>query len=181
MGAGVGYSRWHRPPPPTYAETRAGFVRLNADLAPPVDFVALGDSITESVYFGQICGTWFNAGVGGAKVDDIAGIARYVLPKLKPKTILVAVGTNDFMAGGTLPDFERGYLALLAALPPAKVILMGVPNSAAASAFVRSQAATRGFRYVKPITGAGFTIADGVHLTDAGARLYRDRVKVACH
>jgi lysophospholipase L1-like esterase len=178
---GAGYFRWHRPPPPTYAETRAGFVRLNADLAPPVDFVALGDSITESVYFGPVCGSWFNAGVGGAKVGDIAAVARYVLPKLKPKIILVAAGTNDFMAGGALPAFERDYLALLATLPRAKVILMGAPNSAAASAFVRSQASARGFRYVEPITGAGLTIADGVHLTNAGARLYRDRVKVACH
>jgi len=188
-GVGVGYDRWHRPPcPPPPArqieqmvDTRVLQVTQAAAAAGRVDFVVLGDSIAASVYLDSACGRGFNAAVPAARIADVAGVAAAVLPKLRPHILLVAVGTNDLRAGDAgLAGFRQDYASLVAGLPAAQILLMGVPNSAAASADIERIARDRGFGYVPPVTGQGATIADGIHLTRAGAERFRSRIAAAC-
>ncbi|SFR86158.1 SGNH/GDSL hydrolase family protein [Sphingomonas jatrophae] len=161
-----------------YTALREDFVRSNLELAMPADTLVLGDSVSESVNFEQVCGTTFNAGIGGAKVPDAARLAPLALARIRPRTVILAIGTNHFWDGPALTDaFRRDYLALARSLPGRKIIV-GVPNSAPASAFMRQVAAELGASYVAPLTGK--LTRDGVHLTIAGARLYRDRIAAAC-
>ena len=164
----------------SYTAKRSAMVQANAAIAPPQDFVALGDSLTEQVYLADVCGRSFNAGVGGARVADVAVMADRILKRLQPKVILVAVGTNDFWTGMDVATFRTQYAALLARLPRAHIILMGLPESAEGTAAIREMAKARGFTYVDPVTGPGNTVDDGAHLKSPGARLYRQRIAVAC-
>jgi lysophospholipase L1-like esterase len=180
IGAIVGFAfaRWNYSMP-TYAEQKTVFVRTAASIAPPMDTVALGDSVTEEAWLEGACGKTFNAGIGGARVIDLRMIAKDILPRLRPKTIVVAVGANHFWKRPE-PEFQRDYPKLIAELPQAKLILVGVPNSAEASAFVRNLARQNGATYLPPVTGAGNTVPDGVHLTTKGAWLFRARIERSC-
>lgn len=164
----------------SYTAKRSAMVQANAAIAPPQDFVALGDSLTEEVYLADVCGRSFNAGVGGARVDDVIVVADRILKRLQPKVILVAVGTNDFWTGMDAATFRTRYAALLARLPHAHIILMGLPESADGTAVIREMAKARGFAYVDPVTGPENTVDDGAHLKLPGARLYRQRIAAAC-
>ncbi|WP_157217793.1 SGNH/GDSL hydrolase family protein [Flavisphingomonas formosensis] len=156
-------------------------VQLNAAIAPPQNFVALGDSIVESVYLSDVCGTSFNAGIGGGKIGDVQFLAESILKRLRPHMILVAVGTNDVWAGAGIAEFRQKYSELLNHLPVAKTMLMGVPNSAAASATIRDLAVAHSFTYVAPVTGPGLTVDDGAHLKSLGAIVFRNRIERACN
>jgi len=164
----------------TYTAKRSAMLWLNAAVAPPQNFVALGDSITEAVYLADVCGTSFNAGIGGGKIEDVSSLADKILKRLQPRILLIAVGTNDIWAGSDIPTFTQHYTQLVEHLPKARTILMGVPNSPDASAMIRTLAAKRGAIYVPPVTGSDYTIADGAHLKPAGARMFRQRVAGAC-
>lgn len=155
------------------------FVETSAAVAGQVDTVVLGDSVTEETWLDGACGRTFNAGIGGARVRHVSEVAARILPELKPKTIVIAVGANHFWVRPE-PEFEQDYPKMLDQLPPARLVLVGVPNSRSASAFVRKQAASRGAIYVPPVVGEGLNLPDRVHLTVAGARLYRARLEAAC-
>ncbi len=160
-------------------DRRIQFVEVRASPGRASRCVALGDSVTEETWLDDACGRTFNAAVGGSRVRHVRAVADAVLPRLKPKTIIVAVGANHFWKRPEA-EFQKDYPKLLASLPSARLILMGVPNSPAASAFVQSLARQRGATYIPPVTGSGNTIPDGVHLTPQGAALFRQRVQQAC-
>ena len=160
-----------------YTQTRAKIVRAALANAQPVDTLVLGDSISEMTFLAGVCGKTFNAAVAGARVGDVASLAPYAIERTRPKTIVLEVGTNHFYTDPNLPDFERQYVALVDSLPGRK-ILVGVPNSPAASSFVRSVASQVHATYVEPVTGN--LTSGGAHPTPEGAVLYRHRIHQAC-
>lgn len=179
LGLGVGYWRWHPAIQPSYAETRGGFVRLLAHQRGDVDTLIIGDSVTEETWLDDVCGSTFNAGVGMFRLSDAAKMAAYAVPRTHPKTVVLAIGTNDFWHKTTpLSDFERRYSELLDSLAGKHLILVGANTSAEASAFIRQEARRRGAVYIPPVPTSLTT--DGVHLTAAGARLYRRQIQQHC-
>lgn len=177
LGLTFGYDRWSVQQP-TYHDSRAGYIQLNASVAGRQDTVVLGDSVIESTWTEGACGRTFNAGMAGAKVHDVHRLARKILPDLKPSTIIVSVGANHFWNGDReLPAFRTQYRDLIADLPQARLVLLGVPNSSAASADVRQFAREKGALFVPPVRGS---LPDGVHLTPSDALRLRERLRQAC-
>jgi hypothetical protein len=160
-----------------YTQSRTTFVRMALSNAEPVDMLVLGDSISEMAWLDDVCGKTLNASVAGAKVGDIAALAPYAIQRTQPKVIVLEVGANHFHSHPDLPDFQLQYAALVQSLPGRK-ILVGVPNSADASSFVRSVARESDAAYFEPVTGK--LTRGGVHPTRAGAAVYRQRLQQAC-
>ena len=161
----------------SYTQTRAKYVRAALSNAPPVDTLVLGDSISEMTWLTGVCGKTFNAAVAGARIGDVAALAPYAIERTRPKVIVLEVGTNHFHTDPNPSDFQQQYLALLNSLPGRK-ILVGVPNSRAASNFVRRVASQIDAAYVEPVTGQ--LTSGGTHPTPEGASVYRQRVQRAC-
>jgi hypothetical protein len=171
---------WLRDAPgKSYTQTRTKFVRTALSNAEPVNTLVLGDSISESTWLYDVCGKTFNASVAGAKVADVASLAPLAIQRTRPKVIVLEIGANNMRADPSpSDDFKRQYLALVRSLPGRK-ILVGVPNSPAASSFVRGIAGHINATYVEPVTGV-LTRGSGVHPTREGAAVYRQRIQQAC-
>ena len=159
---------------PSYTEARMSQVKQLARQASHVDTVVLGDSITEQTSLEGACGLTFNAGVGGAKVRHVRRIAE-ATRHLSPRIIVLAIGTNDLWKDEPA-NFRSDYRAVVDSVGPK--VLVGTPNSEAASAFIRSEAQRISATYIPPVTGK--LTSDGVHLTSAGRREYRRRIQDAC-
>jgi lysophospholipase L1-like esterase len=142
-----------------------------------VDTVVLGDSIAEMNELDDLCGATFNAGVGGAAIEDLRRFAPAVIRMTRPARIVLAVGTNDVLLGGPhVARFRTAYAALIDSLPIAPFVLVGVERGD--NAFIRSEAERIGAAYVPPV--ARSLTYDGVHPTAAGLKLWRERVGAAC-
>jgi lysophospholipase L1-like esterase len=142
-----------------------------------VDTVVLGDSIAEMNDLDALCGTTFNAGVGGAAIEDVRGFAPAVLGMTRPARIVLAVGTNDVLLGGRhLARFQVDYAALVDSLPVRPFALVGVDHGD--NRFIQAEAGRIGAAYVPPVAKA--MTRDGIHPTDAGLKLWRERVAAAC-
>jgi lysophospholipase L1-like esterase len=132
----------------------------------------------ESTWTDGACGRTFNAGTAGAKAEDVRQLARKILPQLKPSIIIVSVGANHFWIGDRgLPEFRAQYRKLIADLPEARLILIGVPNSNAATAYVKELAGQIGARFLPAAKGS---MPDGVHLTPSDASRLRGSIQQAC-
>lgn len=173
-GIGIGYFRSGGPP----GEAQSRVVRQLIENADGVDTLAVGDSITEQTWLGNVCGITFNAAQSGFKVTDVREVLGFALPRLKPRTVIVAVGANHFRTDGDVGHFRKQYDQLLGELPRVRIILVGVPNNEDGNRVVQQAARRIGAAYVPPMTGADTT--DGVHLTSQGARSYRQRLERAC-
>jgi hypothetical protein len=161
-----------------YTQARTRFVHRALSNAGPVDTLVLGDSISESTWLYDVCGKTFNASVAGAKIGNVASLAPIAIQRTRPKVIVLEVGANHFHTDARLTrDFKHQYVALIRSLP-ARKILVGVPNSPAASSFVRSLASHIDAAYVEPATGK--LTRGGVHPTRDGAAVYRQRLEKAC-
>lgn len=162
-----------------YTHTRGNFIRKVLSNAGQVDTLVLGDSISEMTWLNDVCGETFNASAAGATIGDVASLAPLAIERIRPKVIVLEVGTNNLWSDPTPTDeFKRQYLELLHSLPGRK-ILVGIPNSPAASDFVRSMARQGHTEYVEPVTG-DLTQGGGVHPTAEGAAVYRQRIRQAC-
>jgi hypothetical protein len=179
MGYKAGAYQRHHPTTKLYTQVRGNFVRTALENAEPVDTLVLGDSILEMTPLFDVCGRTFNASVAGARIENVAALAPFAIQRTRPKVIVVEVGANHFFTDADLAGFERQYAALLRSLPGRK-ILVGVPNSAEASGFVRAAASEIGAAYVEPVTPGKLTRNGGVHPTPIGADVYRQRIRLAC-
>ena len=142
-----------------------------------VDTVVLGDSIAEMNNLDELCGTTFNAGVGGAAIEDLRRVAPAVLRSTRPTHIVLAIGTNDVLLGGDhVRHFRANYAALVDSLPVAPFALVGVGQGD--NQFIQAEAEWIGAAYVPPI--AKSMTYDGIHPTAAGLKLWRERVGAAC-
>ena len=179
LGLSLGAHNWRHGSGPRYAQARTTHVLAALSLADPVDTLVLGDSISESTWLDGVCGKTFNASVAGAKIADVAALAPIAIQQTRPKVVVLEVGTNNMWTDPKpSDDFKQQYFALLRSLPGEK-ILVGVPNSPAASRFVRSVASSIDAAYVQPVTGE-LTRDGGVHPNREGAAVYRQRIQEAC-
>lgn len=101
-GMATGYARWHEPFDP-FGKLR--WAHLNrADDAPKGGVLLLGDSFVQRLYLPELCGLpVFNAGMAGARSDQIAPLVKPLIAKLEPKVIVVSAGAND-REQGVEPD-----------------------------------------------------------------------------
>lgn len=176
-GAGLFELRDYDPPP--YADNRAPFVIQLAEQFGQADTLILGDSLVEQTNFAQVCGATFNAGIGGARVQDVRAALPQLLSATQPRRVVVAVGANHFAAGEEFGTFRHQYPLLLDELGAQELVLVGVPNSSEASHFVRETARARGLNYLPPITAP--VKSDGLHHTVEGSLAFRDLVASSCH
>lgn len=98
LGATAGFARWHEPFD-RYARDRT--VILNrADDAPTGGVILMGDSIVHRLNLTELCGLpVFNAGMSGARTDQIAPLVDPLIAKLKPRLVIMSTGTNDARRG----------------------------------------------------------------------------------
>ena len=173
-----GYSHWRNPDLVEYPEVRAHFLENLIRQTGPVDTLVLGDSIVESTDLSDVCGKTFNAGVGSSMADTASHLAMIALPLLKPKTVVVNVGRNSISRGYSLKQMEAGYLRLVHQLRGYRLILVGIPESPAGTAFIKRTAAQIGAAFVEPVP-PDLTF-EGIHPTPQGAKLLRLRIAAAC-
>lgn len=97
-GVATGYARWHEPFD-RYARDR--MVILNrAEDAPTGGVILMGDSIVHLLNVPELCGLpVFNAGMSGARSDQIAPLVDPLIAKLKPRLVIMSAGTNDMRGG----------------------------------------------------------------------------------
>jgi len=168
----------HRRTP--YPQARSRFVLTQASFAGHFDTVVLGDSTAETEWADGVCGRTFNAGIGGARINDLLPIAPSILRDASPSVIIVSVGTNHFTAGKReWIQFSQEYPALLAQIPSsARLILIGVPNDTQADDFIKAEAERRHVIHVPPLTGR--LASDGIHANAEGVAVWRNLVAEAC-
>jgi lysophospholipase L1-like esterase len=147
---------------------------IRSDLAEAkAPILVIGDSITEGAKFPrEIAGrTVINGGISGATVEDFERIVPTLVAG-KPSFVVIALGTNN-----TAESLRASYPALLhrlKALSP-NIMAVGVTPQADAelkNAAIKAAADREGIRFFTVPLPAGSTRLDGVHLNDAGYRIY---------
>ncbi|MBR1124902.1 SGNH/GDSL hydrolase family protein [Bradyrhizobium lablabi] len=135
--------------------------------------LVIGDSITEGAKLPREIGgrAVINAGISGATVEDFERIAPGLVAG-KPSFVVIALGTN-----GTAESLRVSYPALLhrlKALSP-HMMVVGVTqqiDADAKNAAIKAAADREGIHFFAVPLPAGSTRLDGVHLNDAGYRIY---------
>jgi lysophospholipase L1-like esterase len=161
------------------------------------DYAIIGNSITEHTYVPSLCGkSVFNAGIGGARIHDAAGLMAELSPILRANTIILEIGINDAITtqkrSDTIrADFER--LVRLAKDTGAEVFTSTVgpvditkPEGAARdlglinaiNAQIRASTEDNRLIDLNANLKADDTM-DGVHLTEAGTRRWRSAIEAA--
>jgi lysophospholipase L1-like esterase len=120
------------PAPP--ATTRAWHAIATQTLTAPeggLDLLIVGDSLAAGWQMPWARPLWgdkmvFDIGIGGEKTQEVLWrLTKYSLRKLKPKNILLVIGTNNIGAGDKACAIERGIDAIIAeikkAWPAAKI------------------------------------------------------------
>ena len=163
IGLGIGYTRWHEPFD-RYANARR-IIMHRADDFPAGGVLLIGDSTAERLYLPELCGTpVFNAGISGARADQIAPIAKPLIEKLAPRIIIVMAGTNDRIQGDPWQEDIAGFA-------PRGAIVVGVPASLTRE---------NGWRAIEALPSS-FHAEDGIHHSAAGrAELKRRLSAAAC-
>jgi lysophospholipase L1-like esterase len=147
---------------------------IRTDLAEAkAPILVIGDSITEGARLPREIGgrAVVNGGISGATVEDFERIAPLLVAG-KPSFVVIALGTN-----GTAESLRTSYPALLSRLKPLSPHLMAVgvtPQAGAElkNAAIRAAADGAGIHFFAVALPAGSTRLDGVHLNDAGYRIY---------
>lgn len=118
VGAACGYKIYpilHKPPLPS--TTRQNAILAHAAQVGRVETIVIGDSIVEQADLGDLCGDGavLNAGVSGARAQDITLLMGELSAERRPKRVIIAVGINDTAKHRITPDgeFDRSYGALL--------------------------------------------------------------------
>lgn len=118
LGAACGYKAY----PMRHKAALPSAYRQNAILAHAaqegrVDTIVIGDSIVEQAELGDLCadGVTLNAGVSGARAQDLVQLMGELMASQRPKRTIIAVGINDTAKVRLTSDaeFERSYAALL--------------------------------------------------------------------
>lgn len=142
------------------------------------DLLFLGDSITEGwggagkdVWAKEYApGKTLNLGIGGDTTQNVLWrLANGEVEGLKPKVVVLMIGTNNFGLNGDQPaDVVRGVTAVVASLreklPSAHVLLLGIfPRDANPKAGIRAK--------ISEVNAAIAKLDDGktVHFLDIGA------------
>ena len=162
--------------PSHYVAIRGHFVSEQAARFGRADTLIIGDSLSEEADLFGVCGRTFNAGVAGARLRDAVGTTPALLDAISPETLVVSLGTNDFL-GKPPADFRRRYEEFVRSLGDRRLILVGIAISQEGNAIIRATAGKTGARFVPPVRQLG---PDGVHHTAEGSRSYRRSLAEAC-
>lgn len=157
----------------------------------------LGDSITYANAPAQLCDAEvFNAAIPGAKLADLLGQGVRVADRIRPPSVVVAIGVNDAIKPHiSLEAWSAQLRQLLAQLRGAEITLVEInPVNASypvvaryfdtdfiarQNAVIRDMAALSGARLVRAPQSS--TTFDGLHPDDAGGVLWRQRLaQTAC-
>ncbi|RDC59695.1 hypothetical protein HME9302_00887 [Alteripontixanthobacter maritimus] len=176
--AGAGLFQLNDYDPPAYPDSRTPFVVNLAQQFGKADTLVLGDSLIEQTNMDGACGTTFNGGIGGARLQHAIKAAPELIQATDPDTIVIALGANHFAAGNEIGDFRRLYPQLLELAGERELVLVGVPNSDVASRNVAALARKTGATYVPAIKGP--TGPDGLHHNAEGSRAYREAISQGC-
>lgn len=176
--AGAGLFQLNDYDPPSYPESRTPFVVNLAEQFGKADTLVLGDSLIEQTNLDRACGRTFNAGIGGARLQHAIAAAPALIAATDPGTVVIALGANHFAAGDEMEAFRALYPDLLELVSDRNLVLIAVPNSAAASRHVAALAAKAGATYVPDADGP--TGPDGLHHTATGSRAYREAIAAGC-
>jgi lysophospholipase L1-like esterase len=132
-----------------------------------------------------------NRGFGGATTPDVLHYYRRLLPKAKPRSILVYVGENDLAAGAAPADVANNVLALMKKLrsdfPKAHIAYLSLkpspirwtlwPKMAAVNMTVAARGRVTGFDYIDVsrtllaadgLPDASLFRPDGLHMNSRG-------------
>ena len=182
-----------------YFEKRSRALLYQARQRPSGGVIALGDSITELTHFTELCGRpALNAGMTGARLEDIVPLADRIVPIVQPDIVAVAIGINDSRKNYHTPiaAWESAYRRLLKKLAGRRVILIEIQpvedgKPVGSDYFDRASIAERnrvirrlGRSFHIPVVAApasaeGLT-EDGAHPNPEGARRWLARVADAC-
>lgn len=136
-----------------------------------------------------------NRGFGGATTPDVLHYYRRLLPRAKPRSILVYVGENDLAAGATPAEVATNVLALLKKLradyPKAHIAYLSLkpspirwtlwPKMAAVNMTVAARGRVSGFDYLDVgrvllapdgLPDASLFRPDGLHMNPRGYTLW---------
>jgi lysophospholipase L1-like esterase len=161
-GMALGYARWHEPFD-RYANARR-IVMHRADDFSKGGVLLIGDSTAERLSLPEICGTpVFNAGISGARADQIAPIAKPLIAKLSPRTVIVMAGTNDRIQGD---PWEEDIVQIA---PKGAYVVGGSPQMARA----------KGWHLIDPLPPT--MLEDGIHGSAAGrSEMKRRLINAVC-
>ncbi len=154
------------------------------------DLLFIGDSITEG-WGGAGRGVWdqefapgkaANLGIGGDTTQNVLWrLANGEVAGLKPKIVVLMIGTNNFGLHGDQPaDVVRGITAVVAALrerlPRAHVLVLGIfPRDAKPEAAIRGKISTVNSAIAKLDDGAAVHYLDlGKVFTEADGSLKKE-------
>ncbi|WP_150290062.1 GDSL-type esterase/lipase family protein [Sphingobium estronivorans] len=198
------------------AETQLPTIRVNADPAFPfsreIEAFAkaneAGPPITDATLFlgSSSIRLWdipasfpdigtVNRGFGGATTPDVLHYYKRLLPRAKPRSILVYVGENDLAAGATPAEVAHNVLTLLRQLrtdyPKAHIAYLSLkpspirwtlwPKMAAVNMTVAARGRVSGFDYLDVgrvllapdgLPDASLFRADGLHMNPRGYTLW---------
>lgn len=91
---------------PSHWATRNYITSLQSGVLGQGQVLMLGDSITEAFWWNQLVGHLvYNAGHGGAGIDDVAATATALLPIVKPHITTVMVGINDCQSANPTTNY----------------------------------------------------------------------------
>ena len=166
--------------PCVYVQIRLSvFKQVIASRAAAPAYLVIGDSLTEIGRWPQICGFEpVAAGISGARTDTWLPHAKAIAEDLKPKIIVLALGTNDVLSGGRLGPYEQ----LVSSLSGFRVVGVPVHVMPGVSRQVVKDANTRIAhsleRTAEQITAA---TTDGIHFTKEDYGLWFAAIeKAAC-
>lgn len=182
-----------------YFEKRSRALLYHARQRPSGGAIALGDSITELTHFTELCGRpALNAGLTGARLEDILPLADRILPIVQPEIVTVAIGINDSRKSFNTPigAWEAAYKTLLGKLAGRHVMLIEIQpvedgKPLGPNYFDRASIAERnrvirrlGRSFHIPVVAAPGSAAgmteDGAHLNPEGARRWLAHLAKAC-
>lgn len=160
IGVSIGYARWHEPFD-RFANARR-IILNRADDFPNGGVLLIGDSTAERLHLPQLCGLpLFNAGMSGARADQIAPLARPLIASLKPHAVIVMAGANDRIQNDPWHEDVAGFA-------PRGAFVVGVPVELAQA---------NGWRAIDALPAS--LLADGVHPSPAGRAEMKRRLSAA--
>jgi len=146
------------------------------------------------------CGSWVNRGIGNSVIEDLSRYVDFTPLSIKPKIILLYAGENDISRGINTETTINAMKALIDTLiekfPESSIHIIAIKPSPKRELFWKDFHVVNGNvkKYVQSLNSVFFHshfkqdnknkslnfVADGVHLSDNGYRVFTKGVKEAC-